>query len=225
MKQFFTDNIGWKLLSLVIAVVLWIFVAREPELATSLSVPVELKNIPDDVDIGSAVPDRMHLEVRGPSGRLSRDNLADAALVLDLADAHPGERTYNIRASNFNLPSGVIFYRAVPSQITLRFDHVVAQSVKIFPRYSKPPQAGYRVRAYVLDPEHIRIRGPEERVKRIDRVWTDPVDLSGVVSSAEFHTNVNVGDAQVRLDAPSTITLKVTLERTASQEIQPEETR
>ncbi|HET9321994.1 MAG TPA: CdaR family protein [Bryobacteraceae bacterium] len=218
MKQFFTHNLGWKLLSLVIAVAIWIAVAREPELATSLSVPVELKNIPDDLDIGSSVPDRVHLEIRGPSGRLSRDNLADAAMILDLADAHAGERTYTVRATNFNLPTGVSFYRAVPSQITLRFDHLASQSVKIFPRYSKPPQAGYRIRAYVLEPENVRIRGPEERVKRIDRVWTDPVDLSNVVSAAEFHTHVNVGDAQVRLDAPTAITLKVTLERSASQE-------
>ena len=218
MRQFFTYNVGWKLLSLALAVVLWIAVAREPELATSLSVPVELKNIPEDLDIGSNVPEQMHLEVRGPSGRLSRADLADAAMILDLSDAHAGERTYTIRPSNFNLPSGVAFYRAVPSQVTLRFDHLAAQNVKIFPRYSKPPQAGYRIRAYVLEPENIRIRGPEERVRRIDRVWTDPVDLSGVVSSTEFHTHVNVGDAQVRLDGPTAITLKVTLERTAPQE-------
>jgi YbbR domain-containing protein len=217
MKHFFTHNVGWKLLSLLIAVTLWIAVAREPELATSLSVPVEFKNIPEDLDIGANVPDRAHLEVRGPSGRLSRDNLSDIALILDLADAHAGERTYTIHPYNFNLPSGVIFYRTVPSQITLNFDHLASQNVKIFPRYSKPPQAGYRVRAYVLEPENIRIRGPEERVKRIERVWTDPVDLSGVVSSVEFHTHVNVGDAQVRLDAPTAITLKVTLERTAPQ--------
>jgi len=220
MRHFFTHNVGWKLLSLLIAVTLWIAVAREPELATSLSVPVEFKNIPEDLDIGANVPDRAHLEVRGPSGRLSRDNLSDVALILDLADAHAGERTYTIHPYNFNLPSGVIFYRTVPSQITLTFDHLASQNVKIFPRYSKPPQAGYRVRAYVLEPENIRIRGPEERVKRIDRVWTDPVDLSGVVSSVEFHTHVNVGDAQVRLDAPTAITLKVTLERTAPQETQ-----
>jgi YbbR domain-containing protein len=217
MKQFFTHNVGWKLLSLLIAVTLWIAVAREPELATSLSVPVEFKNTPEDLDIGANVPDRVHLEVRGPSGRLSRDNLADIALILDLADAHPGERSYTIHPYNFNLPSGVIFYRTVPTQITLTFDHLASQNVKIFPRYSKPPQTGYRVRAYVLEPENIRIHGPEERVKRIDRVWTDPVDLSGVVSAAEFHTHVNVGDAQVRLDSPNTITLKVTLERTAPQ--------
>jgi YbbR domain-containing protein len=220
MKHFFTHNAGWKLLSLLIAIALWIAVAREPELATSLSVPVQFKNIPEDLDIGANVPERAHLEVRGPSGRLSRDNLADIALILDLADAHPGERSYTIHPYNFNLPSGVIFYRTVPTQITLTFDHLASQNVKIFPRYSKPPQPGYRVRAYVLEPENIRIRGPQERVKRIDRVWTDPVDLSGVVSSAEFHTHINVGDAQVRLDTPTAITLKVTLERTARQEPQ-----
>jgi len=220
MKNFFIHNIGWKLLSLLIAVTLWIAVAREPELATSLSVPVEFKNIPEDMDLGPNVPERVHLEVRGPSGRLSRDNLADIAMILDLTDAHPGERSYTIHPYNFNLPSGVIFYRTVPTQITLTFDHLASQNVKVFPRYSKPPQPGYRVRAYVVQPENIRIRGPQERVKRIDRVWTDPVDLSGVVSSAEFHTHVNVGDAQVRLDTPSAITLKVVLERTAPQESQ-----
>src|SRR6202047_3713335 len=98
MRQFFTYNAGWKLLSVLIAVALWIDVAREPELATSLSVPVQLKSIPDDLDIGSNVPERMHLEVRGPSGRLSRDNLADAALILDVSDERVGERKYSIRS-------------------------------------------------------------------------------------------------------------------------------
>lgn len=218
MKQLLTNKLGWKLLALLIAFSLWFVVAREPELATSLSVPVELKNIPENLDVGSNVPDRVHVEVRGPSGRLSRDNLADVALVLDLSDAAAGERTYTIRASEFNLPSGVNFYRAIPSQITLSFDRVTSRSVKIFPRYSKPPAPGYRVQSYSLQPDTIRVRGPEERVKRVDRVLTDPVDLSGVVSSAEFHTHVNIGDAQVRLDAPGTITLRVNLVRSFPQE-------
>lgn len=217
MKQLFTHNLGWKLLSLAIAAGLWFVVAREPELATSLSVPVQLKNIPDDLDIGSTVPDRVHLEIRGPSGRLSRDNLSDIALILDLSDGRAGERTYTVQPRNFNLPSGITFYRAIPSQFTLRFDRVAAQNAKVYPRYSKPPPSGYRVQSYTLSPQTVRVRGPEERVKRIDRVWTDPVDLSGVVSSAEFHTHVNLGDAQVRLDVPAAVTLKVVLEKATSE--------
>src|ERR1700730_18623315 len=127
--KFLTSNLGWKLLSLLIAIGLWIAVAREPELATSLAVPIEFKGMPEDLDIGSNVPERVRLEIRGPSGRLSRDNLTNLAVVLDLSNADAGEHTYNIRPPNVNLPAGVSFYRALPSQVTLRLDKIATREV------------------------------------------------------------------------------------------------
>jgi YbbR domain-containing protein len=212
MMQLLTRNLGWKLLSLVIAVALWVAVAREPELATSLSVPVEFKNMPDDLDFNSSVPDHVHLELRGSSGHLSHDNLSDVAVVLDLGDAHAGERTYNIRANNINLPSGVYFYGAAPSQITLRFDRLLVRDVVIQPLFVNIP-VGYRVESERIDPAKLRIRGPEARVRNMDQVMTDPVDLSGVVSEKEFHSHVNVGDSQVRAESATQISVKVTLAR------------
>jgi YbbR domain-containing protein len=219
MISFLTGNIGWKLLALAMAIALWIAVAREPEVATSLSVPIEFKNIPEDLDIGYNVPERVRLELRGPSGRLSRDNLTDVAVILDLSDANAGERTYNIHPSNINLPAGVNFYRAVPSQITLRFDRMVTREVEIvLPPFSKGPPEGYRVRAYTLEPSKTKVRGPAQRVKAIDHVTVDPVDLGGVVSRREFHTHINIGDPQVRLEVPSDVTLRVTLEKIPQKE-------
>ena len=217
MKQMLTRNLGWKLLSVLIALALWIAVAREPELATSLSIPVEFKNIPDDLDIGSNLPDRVHIEIRGPSGRLSRDNLADTAMILDLADARAGERTYTIHATNLTLPSGVAFYRAVPSQITLHFDRLVNRVVDVRPNYTKIPD-GYHRTGELVDPAQVRIRGPEARVKNISQVLTDPLDLSGVVGETQFRTHVNLGDSQVRLEASTVITVKVTIQKTVPQE-------
>jgi hypothetical protein len=40
MKQLLTHNLGWKLLSLAIAVAIWIAVAREPELAHRCRFPL-----------------------------------------------------------------------------------------------------------------------------------------------------------------------------------------
>ncbi len=208
MIQLITRNFGWKLLSLGIAAALWIAVAREPELATSLSAPVEFKNMPEDVDFNSAVPDRVQLELRGQSGRLSHDNLADVAVVLDLADAHPGERTYTIRDTSLNLPSAVSFYRAIPSQLTLRFEHVISRDIPVKPLYEHLPQ-GYRVQSADLYPAKVRIRGPEQRVRNMEAVSTDPIDLTGVVGQKEIRTHVNVGDPQVRLESQVIITAKV----------------
>ncbi|HLH00812.1 MAG TPA: CdaR family protein [Bryobacteraceae bacterium] len=214
MKNLLMHNLGWKLLSLAIAAALWIAVAREPELATSLSAPVEFKDMPEDLDFNSTVPDRVQIELRGQSGRLSRGNLADVAVVLDLADAHPGERTYTIRDTNMNLPAGVSFYRAIPSQLTVRFEHVITREIPVKLVYERVP-LGYRVQSADVQPARVRIRGPEQRVRGMEQVATDPIDLSGVVGEKEIHTHVNVGDPQIRLESAVAITakVKVALER------------
>ena len=208
MKQLLLHNLGWKAASLLIAVALWVAVAREPQLATSLTAPVEFKNMPDDLDFNSAVPDHVQLEVRGQSGRLAHDNLEDVAVVLDLADAHPGERTYTIRETSLNLPSAVSFYRAIPSQLTLRFEHVISRDIPVKLLYERVPQ-GYRVQSAQIYPDKVRIRGPEQRVRNMDVVPTDPIDLTGVVGGKEIRTHVNVGDPQVRLESQVIITAKV----------------
>ena len=70
MKKFFTYNAGWKLLSLAAAVLIWISVASEPELATYVSAHVEYKNLSPSVEISSDVVETVYLEVRGPAEAL-----------------------------------------------------------------------------------------------------------------------------------------------------------
>ena len=164
--------------------------------------------MPEDLDFNSAVPDHVQLEVRGQSGRLAHDNLADVAVVLDLSDARPGERTYTIRETSLNLPSAVSFYRAIPSQLTLRFEHVISRDIPVKLIYERVPQ-GYRVQSADIYPAKVRIRGPEQRVRNMDVVLTDPIDLTGVVGGKEIRTHVNVGDPQVRLESQIIITAKV----------------
>jgi len=214
MKQLFTQNLGWKLLSVVLAVSLWLAISREPEVATSLSIPVEFKNMRDDLDISGSLPDRLHLEVRGPSGQLSRDSLSAVAVVLDLSDAQPGDRTYNIRGRNLNLPPGVTFYRAVPSQITLRFDQLAVREEPVQPLFMNKP-ASYHIVSQEFSPMKVRIRGSSDRVQAVHLIKTDPIDLSGVAGEQVFHTHLNIGDAQLRLvDTPSDVTVRVKLEKT-----------
>src|ERR1039457_3731201 len=108
MKNFFTRNIGWKLLSLGAAVLLWFLVAGEPELDPFISVPVQYKNLSPDVEINSDVVETVYLEVRGPSEAL---HLPEAprrsAVILDMVDVEPGQRTFTIDSGDVRLPRGV----------------------------------------------------------------------------------------------------------------------
>lgn len=218
IKRIFIENLGWKLLSIALACLLWAGVASEPELATSISVPILFRNIPDDLDISSEVLERVHLEIRGPAGRLTPESLAQTAVVLNLSDVQPGERTFTIHDRDVRqLPIGVAFYRAVPSQVGLRFERLLLRDVPIQPVYSKPPPDGYRIASYWFSPAKVRVRGPEGHVRPIDHVTSDPIDLSGVVSRREMRVQVRVGDPQVRLEGAPAVTYSVETTKVANK--------
>ena len=221
MRRFFLDNLGWKVLSVGLAFLLWIAVAREPELATSISVPVLFKNIPDDLDIASDVPERVHLEIRGPAPRLTPESLAQTAAVLDLKDLQAGEQTFTLNDSSIRqLPMGVSFYRAVPSQIALRFERLYSKDVPIEPRYAKAAPQGYSVVGYRFDPPKVRIRGPEQRLQTIDHVTTDPIDLSGLVSQTSQRVRVRIGEPRVRLESNAQVRITLELRKLPPKESQ-----
>lgn len=207
-------NLHWKLLSLLIASLLWFLVVREPELVTSRSVPIFYKNLDKDLEIGSDVLDRVHVEIRGPEGKLNSASLSDTAVILDLSPVQaPGERTFTMSDSSLNLPGGVTFLRAVPSQLRLRFDRTQSKEVPVQVRVSSPQPAGYRVVLQTVNPERLKIAGPENRVRQVESAQTDPIDLAGVISRADFRVHAYVSDPQVRFEGSSMVTVRVTVEK------------
>jgi len=122
-----TRNLVWKLLSVLLAVLLWIAVEGEPELVTVQTVPVFYRNVEPALALVANPPPTVHVELRGPSDVLGRDNLSNIAVLLDLGGAtEPGERVFPISRTNVSLPAGVNFVRADPPELKLHLDRAPA---------------------------------------------------------------------------------------------------
>ncbi len=211
-------NLHWKLFSLAVAILLWLLVVPQSELVTSRGIPVLYRNLPDDLEIASDMPERIHVEIRGPASKLSAASLADLAVQLDLSPVNvAGERTFTIAGPDLTLPRGVSFLRAVPSPLRLRFDHILSKDVPVQVRVGTPLQAGYRIVKQEVRPERLKIAGPENHVRAIEAAQTDPVDLSGVVSKAEIRVPAYVTDPQVRFDKESIVTVRISVEKIGSE--------
>ena len=213
-----TDHFGWKLLSLSMAAMLWIAVVDEPELTANVTAPVEFRNLATGLDLGSDVPDRVVLQLRGPRSRLGLATGPRSAIILDLStQTRPGERTFTVQEVNLNLPGGINLVRAVPSQIRVVLEHRLRKVVAVTLRFNGPPPAGYRVRWSQVLPDRISIVGPERHVSQIEAVETDALDFSQFRSDPEKPTevmlNAFVSDPLVSLASPSQIRARIQLEK------------
>jgi YbbR domain-containing protein len=118
-----TNNLGWKLLSVCLAVLLWIAVEGEPELVTVQTVPVFYRNVEPALALVSSPPASVRLELRGSSDVLSRENLSNVAVLLNLAGVtEPGEKVFPIARATVTLPAGVRFVRSDPPELKLHLD-------------------------------------------------------------------------------------------------------
>ena len=210
-----TERIGWKLLSLAIAVLLWAIVASEPELSTWATVRVEYEDLPDGLEISSTPVNTVSLELLGPSSELRGlgDGGVHPAVILDMSEVRPGERTFPIAGGSVKLARGVRLLRSIPSQVRFEFETRAEHSVPVQVRFAGEGKNGYVVAHYEAQPKELWIAGPRSRVARISAVATDPVDVSSLSGSSEFRVNTFVEDPYVRFLSAPQVAVTVTMRK------------
>lgn len=212
MKKFFTHNIGWKLLSLAAAILLWMSVAAEPELATYISVHVEYKNLTPGVEINSDVVETVYLEVRGPAEALRLPEASRrSAVVLDMADTEPGQHTFTIDSADVRLPRGVQLVAAIPAQIRLNLEPAATRSVPLAVRFADGLPPDLQITESTAEPSALAITGPASRVARVAVVQTDPLTVKPEVGTNRYRLEAYVNDPRVRFQDSPHVTVKVTV--------------
>jgi hypothetical protein len=213
MLRVVTRNFGWKIAAVAVSVLIWVFVASEPELSSFAAVSLQYKNLPQDLEISSSLIETVYLELRGPSGELRTLNTQRLAMVLDMTGARPGERTFALGENQVRLPRGVQLVRAIPSQVRFDLEKRSWRDVPVKARFNLDRQADYEVDSYTVTPAQLAIQGPESRVSRVTAAQTDPIDLAGVVGQAEFRVNGFVDDSYVRFQSSPAVVVAVTMKK------------
>jgi len=206
-------NFGWKLLALASAFVIWALVASEPELSTFRTVPLEYRNLPNNLDLSSAPMEAVSLELRGPAGELRNGEVRRPAVVIDLSSVTPGQHTYTINEADLSLPRGVRLVRAIPSEVRLDFENRISRTIPVQIRLTGESANGYVVAQESVWPDKLVVSGPASHVSRIQAAVTDPVNVSSVFGAAEFHANAYVPDPYVHLETSPEVVISVTMKK------------
>jgi YbbR domain-containing protein len=215
LRRWVLHNFWLKVLSLVIAIGLWWWVAPDEEPGeVAVRVPIEFQHVPPDLEISSATIPEAQIRVRGPERSIRQLRSTDIHVELDLSDAKPGERTFDLTAQQVRHQRDLRVVQVVPGQVHLVFDtRLTRDDVEIHPRVTGTFAAGEQIARVLVDPDRITITGPKQHVEKVDAATTDPVDASGTTTTATFTTNVYVPDPLVQVVQPMPVRVTVVMEK------------
>src|SRR5947208_14585130 len=121
IRRYVVHNLGLKLISLALAVSLWLAVSRDPIAEVALEVRIEFHNIPQNLDISSENIPQAQIRMRGPQRMVRALKASDVYADIDLTNLRPGERTFDLTDSDNQFPSGLQVVQLITLLLHLSF--------------------------------------------------------------------------------------------------------
>jgi YbbR domain-containing protein len=193
------DNLPMKAVSLAIAVVLWFVIAGEKTSERGLAVPVELQNVPANLEMTGEAVNTVEIRLRASPGIIHALGPGEISAQVDLAGSAEGERIIHLTPEAIRVPFGVRVVKITPSILTLNFERTLQKSIPVRPRLLGRPAPGREVTEVTSDPPEVRISGPKSRVQEVESAFTEPVSLDGKSTDVTEAVSVGLEDPMLRL--------------------------
>ncbi len=120
-----SPNLQLKLLSLLLAALLWLFVTLETSEEADIPLVVTYVNIPSGSTVRESEPQQLSIHAVGPRILLLRLRLKGASAKLDISAAKDGKNTIAGYENSVDPVSGVKFTRVSPLIVVIHPDPAV----------------------------------------------------------------------------------------------------
>lgn len=191
IAQALEREMGLRLISVALAIGLWIFVnAGQHGYLQTFHVPVSYRDLPAGFVLINPHPDSVTIQVSGPRTLLSIIDPTRLTLRLDLTGVGIGQASFKIGPDAFAVPRHTEVTSVTPSQIVLEIDKYVRREVPIHLVVAGAPGDGYKIATADVTPTTIAVRGPSRELSRIDQVDTEPLSVAG--ATADFSRTVDL---------------------------------
>jgi len=125
LRRWVLHNFWLKVLSLVLAIGLWLAISPEQEPAeVTVRVPIEFRHVPPQLEIGTVSVPEAQVRVRGPERIIRELRSTDLHADVDLKDVKPGEKTFDLTAQQIHLPRDLTVVQVAPVRVTVHMENV-----------------------------------------------------------------------------------------------------
>lgn len=204
LHRIFVEDWNLKLLSLAIAIVLWLLVTGQNQPVTA-HVNVQLNFIrPPALEISNDPPRTVDVMLTGSRNKLDDLTSLDLVATVDISNQSAGERVLRLAdKAQITLPQGIKVDGYQPSAIPIRLEEIVERQVPVEPKLEGKPDDGFEVYSVYPNKGSVAVRGPASRVNTLQKVATESIWLAGHKESFTApNVALDVADPKVDLLEP-----------------------
>ncbi|MDU4960278.1 MAG: CdaR family protein [Sporomusaceae bacterium] len=178
MKEMGSKNAVSKVIAIILATILWLYVMNEqnPPMETSYTSALEIRNTAASTVILDA-PDAVRVKIRAPRSLIAGISAKDIKPYIDVKGLAEGRHSLQVQVG---LPPSIELVDISPERTTIRVDAAVQRKVAVAVRMTGTPSLGTVVGKTEVEPGQITVQGPKSAVDSIDKIVA-AIDLTGKV--------------------------------------------
>jgi len=181
IRALLIENLGLKLVSLLLALVVYLHVFTERPATMVVSFPLQIEDLSDSLSLSGHVPAAVQAELTGTGKQFIRLWLTEPRLKISLAGIGPGHFERAVTSDDLPLISSdrlAVSRLVSPDVLSFRLDRKIERSIPVAARLEGAPRPGMIWNGEIIvRPEVVRVRGPQRAVAALDSVRLVPVRL------------------------------------------------
>jgi YbbR domain-containing protein len=201
-----------KIVSVALAVLLWIYVGGLKEKDRFITVPFEIRNITPGYTVSSDTPSFIKIVLRGTEGNLALVKEDEIKAYVEMDKGRRGRNRGAVRVEKLGIPPGVTIKEVSPRTVDLTVENLVTSSVEVAPVIVGKPQDGFFLADVRVSPSRVIIRGPSTSVKKVNSLHTESITIDGLAESVVKNSRVKIEDGKISLTDVSRVTVSILIE-------------
>ncbi len=217
LRRVIFANWGIKLLSLALSLILWFYVTSKGKTEMTLTVPLELRNVPQNTAVVGDVVSSLEVRLQGQERALRDITIGKKVYgVLDLSSARLGENAVPVTPDDIRKPSDVSVTHMSLSGVKVVLEPLVRKTFRLSPVLRGAPAPGFRVARIGVSPPRITVEGPAGMMRSLTTLQTMPIDVQGAKESLTVEPKIDYQGRSVKI-LEKDIAVRITLERTRNR--------
>ena len=210
-----TANLIPKSIAFALVLVLWGFIAGQQRTEMWLTVPLEYRNIPTNMEMVGEWINKVEVGIRGLRGVISGLSQDQVRAHIDLFQGLRGLNFVRLTPDNIRIPVGTEITKINPSAVRIRLEEVKTRFVQVRAQFIGKLVKPLHLGTVLIEPPGVVLQGPESLLAKVREVLTEPIDLSNIKENSKISVGVDVNTPQIRLapNQPSQVAVEIKIEK------------